>query len=231
MESTNPGMLTMQLRQIASHTTRMSEVSQSHIFATSIRVEKPNDYDPAAWHGRRSKGNGKGKPPTAAIEGEKHKWAAIARSTLPSSQCKATVTSTYSIGADLWIQLSDDENIVEACQVLRQAGRTANAKGFLSTGSTIVKKSLGELLRTTALFCKHDLQSSDIKTTWPRDHLSPVAVVESEGRRVLALAVKMGVLIILIGGATAPECAALKSKLVGVTNRPAFSVPWIVQWG
>ena len=230
MES-NPGILTAQMRQIAAHSARMSEVSQTHIFATSIRVEKPNDYDPAAWHGRRSKGNGKGKTPTPAVEGEKHKWAAIARQALPCGQCKSVVVKTYSFGADLWIQLSDDEGILDACQIIKQAGRTANAKGFLSAGSTIVKKSIGEILRTTALFCKHDLQSSDIRTTWPRDHFSPVAVVETEGRRVLALAVKMGVLIILLGGVTAPECAALKAKLVGVTNRPAFSVPWIVQWG
>ena len=94
-----------------------------------------------------------------------------------------------------------------------------------------MKKSIGEILRTTSLFAKHDLGSTDIRTTWPRDYFSPIAVVEVDGRRVLALAVKLWVLIVLLGGETAPEGAALKAKLVGVTNRPAFSVPWIVQWG
>lgn len=204
-----------------------------HIFATSIRIEKPNDFDPREWHGARAKGNGKGNAPTPAVEGEKHKWASIARNALDGkhAQCKSKVVKTYSLVSDLWVQLDDDQSIIEAVTIIKQKGRDANAKGYPSAGSTVVKKSISELLRTTSLFAKHDLGSTDIRTTWPRDYFSPIAVVEVDGRRVLALAVKMVVLIVLLGGVTAPEGAVLKAKLVGVTNRPGFSVPWIVQWG
>ena len=173
-------MQTAQMRQLAIHGTRSAENSQMHIYATSIRIEKPNDFDPREWHGARSKGNGKGVPPTPAVEGEKHKWASIARSVLDGkhAQCQARVLKTYSLNSDLWIQLDDDQQIQEAVTIIKQKGRDSNAKGYPSAGNTVVKKSISELLRTAGLFAKHDLGSSNIRTTWPRDYCSPIATVE-----------------------------------------------------
>ena len=85
------------------------------------------------------------------------------------------------MNSDLWIQLDSDDQVLEAVTIIKQRGRDSNLKGFPSAGSTVVKKSISELLRTAGLFAKHDLGSSNIKTTWPRDYCSPIATVEVDG--------------------------------------------------
>ena len=133
-----------QMRQMAIHGVRSHENSQTHIYSTSIKIEKPNDYEPQVWHGTRGKAAGKGgQPPIAGTEGEKQRWASLARQIFDGKgTCKAKLISSYSVSNDLWLVMDSDELLFEAVQTIKQAGKAQNLKGYPAAGANIIKRNI-----------------------------------------------------------------------------------------
>ena len=155
-----------QVRQMAIHGVKSHENSQQHIYSCAIKVEKPNDYEPSLWHGSRGKAAGKGGgAAVAATDGEKQRWTALAKTIFPSAACKNRLNSSYSIANDLWLVLDSDEDTMAAASALKAAGRSGNLKGLPACGSTLVKRSIGEMLKGAGMFIRNEIDAGHVART------------------------------------------------------------------
>ena len=123
--------------------------------------------------------------------------------------------------------LTNDVDIQVIADRVRSAARS-KLKGFIAVGSSLTKQSFTQLLRKASALLR-EAGHNDVKTIWPRQLDRPIASMEANTARVLALEIIDGICSIKIGGLPAALCREFQAALQQVTRRAGFSLPWPVQ--